>query len=57
MLCLYLVGIHVVAVLGCQCPGHSQVDHIAHDGQGESCAQHVFPLTHCWQDWCWETGK
>lgn len=50
----YLVGIHIIAVLGCQRPAHSQVDDIPHNSQGESCAQHVFPLTDCWQDWCWE---
>lgn len=53
----YLVGIHIVAMLGCQCPAHGQVDDIPHYCQGESCAQHVFPLTHCGQDWCWESGK
>lgn len=53
----HLVGIHVVAMLGCKCPAHSQVDDIPHNCQGESCAQHVVPLTHCWQDWCRESGK
>lgn len=47
----YLIGIHIVAMLCCQCPAHSQVDHIAHDSQGEGCAQHVIPLNHSWEDW------
>lgn len=34
---LYLVGIHVISMLGCQCPAHSQVEEISHDSQGESC--------------------
>lgn len=53
----HLVGVHVIAMLGCQSPAHSQVDDIPHNCQGESCAQHVFPLTHCWQDWCWESEQ
>lgn len=53
----YLVGIHIVAVLGCQCPAHCQVDDIPDYCQGEGCAQHVIPLTHCWQDRSRETGN
>lgn len=54
---LYLVWIHVVAVLGGQRPAHSQVDDVSNDRQGESGAQHVLPLTHCGQDRCGESGE
>ena len=40
----YLVRIHVIAMLASQGPTHSQVDDVAHDGQGEGCANHVLPL-------------
>lgn len=29
----YLVGVHIIAMLGCQRPPHGQVDHVAHDGE------------------------
>lgn len=54
---LYLVGIHVVAVLGGQRPAHRQVDDIPHDSQGERGAQHVLPLAHCRQDRRWESAR
>lgn len=53
----YLVWIHVVAVLGGQCPAHSQVDDVPNDRQRESGAQHVLPLAHCGQDRCGESGR
>lgn len=53
----YLVGVHVVAMLGCQRPPHGQVDHVAHDGERESCADHVLPLVHQGQGRCWEPAR
>lgn len=40
----YLVRIYIIAMLAGQGPAHSQIDDVAHDGQGEGGANHVLPL-------------